>query len=68
MVTCVKDNTIRRTICSKCRSVLEYHCKNDPFCDDIQYNEKLHASIYSWYIKCPQCQAKIKIEERASKT
>lgn len=67
MIKVVKDNTTKQAVCSRCISVLEYDSIKDPFCDDIQYNEKLKASIYSWYINCPKCGQKIKVEERLSR-
>ena len=58
---------LREVMCHHCFSVLEYDTKDDLFCDDIKYNEKLKCSVYSWYIKCPKCGCRIKVEERCSK-
>lgn len=64
MIKLVKDNSIRHVICPKCRSEIEYDCVQDPFCDDIKYNQGLKASVYSWYIRCPKCGHRIKVDER----
>ena len=66
MVKVIQDNTTRRVVCSKCKSQLEYDCIQDPFCDDIKYNQGLRASVYSWYIRCPRCFHRIKVDERYS--
>ena len=67
MVKLIQDNSVKRTFCSKCCSEIEYDSIQDPFCDDIRYNERLKASVYHWYIKCPKCFTRIKVEERVSK-
>ena len=67
MVKIIKDGGLRQTICSHCISLLEYDHIKDPFCDDIRYDDKRKVSIYSWYIKCPKCGSRIKVEERPSK-
>ena len=66
MVKMIKEGK-KQVICPHCCSTLEYDCIEDPFCDDIKYDTKLRASIYSWYINCPKCEYKIKVEERHSK-
>lgn len=67
MVTLIKDNSKRRTWCAKCHSEIEYDSVQDPFCDDIKYNQRLKASVYSWYIRCPKCCHRIKVDERCSR-
>ena len=67
MIRIIKNNRLRQTICSRCFSKLEYDHINDSYCDDIQYNSKLKTSVYSWYINCPQCGHKLKVEEKYSK-
>ena len=63
MVKMIKEGK-KQVMCPHCCSILEYDCIEDPFCDDIRYNDKLRTSIYSWYINCPKCEHKIKVEER----
>ena len=62
-----QGNTLRQVGCWHCFSMLKYDCIQDTFCDDIKYNEKLKCSVYSWYIKCPKCGCRIKVEERPTR-
>ena len=64
MIKVLKDRTIKQVTCPRCRSILEYDFIHDPFCDDIRYDKKKGVSIYSWYINCPKCNQKIKVDER----
>jgi DNA-directed RNA polymerase subunit RPC12/RpoP len=67
MIKIIKDNTLKQVMCPRCTSLLEYDGIKDPFCDDIRYDSTLKSSIYSWYINCPKCGHRIKVEERQSR-
>lgn len=67
MIKVVKEGMLKRVTCSHCNSLLEYDGIQDPFCDDIRYDVNLKTSIYSWYIECPVCSWRIKVEERYSR-
>ena len=63
MVKLIEDNSNKQVVCSHCKSLIEYNCVEDPFCDDIRYDEKKRVSVYSWYIRCPKCNTRIKVKE-----
>lgn len=66
MIKVIRKGMLRRITCSRCNSLLEYDEIMDPYCNDIRYDSNLKASVYTWYINCPECNHKIMVEERVS--
>ena len=67
MIEIIRVGQLKRVTCPHCASLLQYNATQDPFCDDIRYNEKLRVSVYHWYIKCPQCGGRVKVDEKHSR-